>query len=137
MSGVNATGRQTRSGPAHRQALLRGPRISTAVTEDGPCRLRAGALDGQAVLATDGADAVVITTTSGPDKARPTNDAGAHLVSDRRQDHPAAEVRTITPDGVDIVNEVALGANLALDLDVLRTRSTISTCVDDVASPSH
>lgn len=52
-----------------------------------------------------------------------------------REGDPAAEIRKITPDGVDIVAEVALGTNLALDLAVLRTRGTISTYANDGGKP--
>ena len=52
-----------------------------------------------------------------------------------REGDPAAEIRAIAPDGVDIVAEVALGANLALDLAVLRTRGTISTYANDGGKP--
>ncbi|GAA1793480.1 NADPH:quinone reductase [Actinomadura chokoriensis] len=111
------------------------------VAEDGPRRLRPGALDGRTVLAAGGAGAVghavvqlarwagatVIGTVSGPEKARLATAAGAHHAVDYRADDPAAEIRDIAPDGVDIVAEVALGANLALDLAVLRPRGTIST----------
>ncbi|KAA9379221.1 NADPH:quinone reductase [Microbispora cellulosiformans] len=119
------------------------------VAEDGPRRLRPGALDGRVVLAAGGAGAVghaviqlarwagatVISTVSGPEKARLATAAGAHHVVDYRAGDPAAEIRTITPDGVDIVAEVALGANLALDLAVLRTRGTISTYANEGGRP--
>ncbi len=111
------------------------------VAEDGPRRLRPGALDGQVVLAAGGAGAVghaaiqlarwagatVISTISGPEKARLATAAGAHHVINYREGDPAAAIRAIAPGGVDIIAEVALGANLALDLTVLRTRGTIST----------
>ncbi|MEU8194369.1 NADPH:quinone reductase [Microbispora amethystogenes] len=119
------------------------------VAEDGPRRLRPGALDGRVVLAAGGAGAVghaviqlarwagatVISTVSGPTKARLATAAGAHHVVDYREGDPAAEIRTVAPDGVDIVAEVALGANLALDLAVLRTRGTISTYANDGGKP--
>jgi NADPH:quinone reductase len=119
------------------------------VAEDGPRRLRPGALDGRVVLAAGGAGAVghaviqlarwagatVISTISGPDKARLATAAGAHHVINYREGDPAAEIRKIAPDGVDIVAEVALGANLALDLAVLRTRGTISTYANDGGKP--
>lgn len=119
------------------------------VAEDGPRRLRPGALDGKVVLAAGGAGAVghaviqlarwagatVISTISGPQKARLATAAGAHHVINYREGDPAAEIRRIAPDGVDIVAEVALGANLALDLAVLRTRGTISTYANDGAKP--
>jgi NADPH:quinone reductase len=119
------------------------------VAEDGPSRLRPGALDGRVVLAAGGAGAVghaviqlarwagatVISTISGPEKARLATAAGAHHVINYREGDPAAEIRKIAPDGVDIVAEVALGANLALDLAVLRTRGTISTYANDGGKP--
>ncbi|EXU67864.1 NADPH:quinone reductase [Streptomyces sp. PRh5] len=119
------------------------------VAEDGPRRLGPGALDGKVVLAAGGAGAVghaviqlarwagatVITTISGPEKARLASAAGAHHVINYREGDPAAEIREIAPDGVDIVAEVALGANLALDLAVLRTRGTISTYGNDGGKP--
>jgi NADPH2:quinone reductase len=119
------------------------------VAEDGPRRLRPGALDGKVVLAAGGAGAVghaaiqlarwagatVISTISGPEKARLATAAGAHHVINYRGNDPAGEIRGIAPDGVDIVAEVALGANLALDLAVLRTRGTISTYANDGGKP--
>ncbi|MFE4752771.1 NADPH:quinone reductase [Streptomyces mirabilis] len=119
------------------------------VAEDGPRRLRPGALGGRVVLAAGGAGAVghaviqlarwagatVISTISGPEKARLATAAGAHHVINYREGDPAAEIRELAPDGVDIVAEVALGANLALDLAVLRTRGTISTYANDGGKP--
>ncbi|MFC5666025.1 NADPH:quinone reductase [Kitasatospora misakiensis] len=119
------------------------------VAEDGPHRLRPGALDGRVVLAAGGAGAVghaviqlarwagatVISTVSGPEKARLATAAGAHHVVNYRAGDPAAEIRGIAPDGVDIVAEVALGANLALDLAVLKTRGTIATYANDGGKP--
>ncbi|MFC7272777.1 NADPH:quinone reductase [Paractinoplanes rhizophilus] len=119
------------------------------VAEDGPRRLRPGALDGKVVLVAGGAGAVghaaiqlarwaggtVISTVSGPGKARLATAAGAHHVVNYREGDPAAEIRAIAPDGVDIVAEVALGANLALDLAVLRTRGTIATYANDGGKP--
>ena len=119
------------------------------VAEDGPRRLGPGALDGKVVLAAGGAGAVghaviqlarwsgatVISTISGPEKARLATAAGAHHVVNYRTGDPAAEIREIAPDGVDIIAEVALGANLALDLAVLRTRGTIATYANDGGKP--
>ncbi|MFI5914137.1 NADPH:quinone reductase [Dactylosporangium sp. NPDC051541] len=110
------------------------------VAEDGPRRLHPGALDGKVVLAAGGAGAVghaviqlarwagatVIATVSGPGKAKLATAAGAHHAINYRDGDPAAAVRAIAPDGVDIITEVALGANLSLDQAVLRTRGTIA-----------
>jgi NADPH2:quinone reductase len=119
------------------------------VSEDGPRRLGPGALDGRVVLAAGGAGAVghaviqlarwagatVISTVSGPEKARLATAAGAQHVVNYREGDPAAAIRGVAPDGVDIVAEVALGANLALDLAVLRTRGTIATYANDGGRP--
>jgi len=119
------------------------------VAEDGPARLRPGALDGRVVLAAGGAGAVghaviqlarwagatVIGTVSGPAKARLATAAGAHHVVNYREGDPAAAVRRIAPDGVDIVAEVALGVNLGLDLAVLRPRGTIATYANEGGRP--
>ncbi|MER7848198.1 NADPH:quinone reductase [Kitasatospora sp. NPDC096077] len=119
------------------------------VAEDGPRRLGPGALDGKVVLAAGGAGAVghaviqlarwagatVISTVSGPEKARLATAAGAHHVINYREGDPAAAIRATAPDGVDIIAEVALGANLAVDLAVLRTRGTISTYANDGGKP--
>ncbi|WP_435133409.1 NADPH:quinone reductase [Actinacidiphila sp. bgisy144] len=119
------------------------------VTEDGPRRLGPGTLDGKVVLAAGGAGAVghaviqlarwsgatVISTVSSPEKARLATAAGAHHVVNYREGDPAAAIRKSAPDGVDVVAEVALGSNLALDLAVLRTRGTISTYANDGGRP--
>ncbi|MER7639395.1 NADPH:quinone reductase [Streptomyces sp. NPDC126522] len=119
------------------------------VAEDGPRRLKPGALDGKVVFAAGGAGAVghaviqlarwagatVISTVSTPEKARLATAAGAHHVINYREGDPAAEIREIAPDGVDIVAEVDLGTNLALDLAVLRIRGTISTYANDSGKP--
>ncbi|WP_213454102.1 NADPH:quinone reductase [Rhizomonospora bruguierae] len=119
------------------------------VAEDGPPRLHPGALAGRTVLAAGGAGAVghaviqlarwagatVITTVSGPRKAKLATAAGAHHVINYRAADPAAAIRAVAPDGVDIITEVALGANLALDLAVLRTRGTVATYANEGGQP--
>jgi NADPH2:quinone reductase len=110
------------------------------VAEDGPRRLGPGALDGHTVLIAGGAGAVghaaiqlarwagatVITTVSGPAKADLATAAGAHHAVNYREGDPAAEIRAIAPDGVDVIAEVAPGPNLDLDLAVLKNRGTIA-----------
>jgi NADPH2:quinone reductase len=121
------------------------------VAEDGPRRLRPGVLDGRVVLAAGGAGAVghaviqlarwagatVISTVSSARKAELATAAGAHHVINYREGDPAAEIRKLASDGVDIVAEVALGANLTLDLAVLRTRGTIATYANDGGRPAE
>ena len=108
--------------------------------EDGPTRLRPGALDGRTVLVAGGAGAVgnaaiqlatwagatVITTVSSAEKASLARAAGARHVVNYRESDAAAEIRRVAPDGVDIAVEVAPAQNVALDLDVVRTHGTVS-----------
>jgi NADPH:quinone reductase len=118
------------------------------VAEDGPRRLEPGALAGSTVLVAGGAGAVghaaiqlarwagatVIATISGPAKAALATAAGAHHVVNYREGDPAAAIRAVAPDGVDIVAEVAPAANLPLDLAVIRTRATIAAYASDGGS---
>jgi NADPH2:quinone reductase len=115
------------------------------VAEDGPQRLHLGALDGQVVLVAGGAGAVghaaiqlarwagatVITTISGPAKARLAEAAGAHHVINYRDEDAAAAISRIAPDGVDIIAEVAVAANAQLDLEVARSRTSVAVYAND------
>lgn len=110
------------------------------IAEDGPRRLRPGALDGKVVLVSGGAGAVghaaiqlakwagavVITTVSGPAKAALATAAGADHVINYRESHAAAEIRRIAPEGVDQIVEVAPAQNAELDLAVIRNRGSIA-----------
>jgi NADPH:quinone reductase len=118
------------------------------VAEDGPTRLSPGALDGKTVLVAGGAGAVghaaiqlarwagatVIATTS-PGKTDYAKAAGADHVVNYREDDAAEQIRSFAPDGVDLVVEVAAGANNALDLAVLRPRGTIAIYANDGNKP--
>lgn len=109
------------------------------------CLFADGSLDGATVLVAGGAGAVgnaavalarragarVVATASGPDKAALARAAGAHEVVNYRDGDAAAQVRAAAPAGIDRVVELALGANLALDLAVLAPGSVISTYADD------
>ena len=119
------------------------------VAEDGPARLQAGALSGRTVLVAGGAGAVgnaalqlarwagaeVIATVSGDAKARLATAAGAHHVVNYKDADAAEAIRGVAPDGVDLVVEVAAGANAELDLAVLRPRGTISIYANDGGAP--
>jgi NADPH2:quinone reductase len=119
------------------------------VAEDGPARLQPGALRDKTVLVAGGAGAVgnaavqlarwagaqVIATVSGEAKARLATAAGAHHVVNYNEPDAAEAIRRVGPDGVDLVVEVAAGANAELDLAVLRTRGTISIYANDGAAP--
>ena len=115
------------------------------VAEDGPDRLHPGALDGQVVLVAGGAGAVghaaiqlarwagatVITTISGPAKAALATAAGAHHVVNYRDADAAAAIKAIAPGGVDVIVELAVTANAALNLEVARSRTAVAIYAND------
>ncbi|MFH8584168.1 NADPH:quinone reductase [Streptomyces celluloflavus] len=102
------------------------------VHDGGPGPIGPGTLRGMTVLVAGGAGAVgnaavqlarwagarVITTVSSPAKAALARAAGAHRVVDYRTQDAATEILAFAPEGVDIVVEVAPGANTALDIAV-------------------
>jgi len=107
------------------------------------------ALDGATVLVAGGAGAVghyaielakhagatVIATASSEEKRQLARDAGADLVVDYKSDSVADEIRRFTP-AVDRIVEVALGANLALDLSVSRPGTEIVTYANEAQDPT-
>ncbi|RCG13996.1 NADPH:quinone reductase [Streptomyces diacarni] len=111
------------------------------VHDGGPARLAPGTLHGATVLVAGGAGAVgnaavqlarwagarVVTTVSGPAKAALARAAGAHGVFDYRAQDAVAEVLAFAPEGVDIVVEVAPGANAALDLAVTAPGAVVAS----------
>jgi NADPH2:quinone reductase len=116
------------------------------------CLFADGALTGATVLVAGGAGAVghaaielarwggaerVIATVSSGEKAALARAAGAHDVVDYREEDAAARLRELAPDGVDRVVEVALGANLELDLSAGATHivTYAGTPDDAVAVP--
>jgi NADPH:quinone reductase len=112
------------------------------------CLFSDGPLDGKTVLVAGGAGAVghfaielakhagatVITTVSGPEKADLATRAGADYVVNYRDADAADQVRSLAPP-VDRVIEVALGANLQLDLAVTRPHAHIVTYAAEPADP--
>jgi NADPH2:quinone reductase len=112
------------------------------------CLFSDGPVKGQTVLVAGGAGAVghfaielakragarVITTVSSAEKAALAEKAGADLVVNYRAADAAQEIRAFAP-GVDRVIEVALGANLTLDLAVVRTGATIAAYAAEASDP--
>jgi NADPH2:quinone reductase len=111
------------------------------------CLFSGGPVNGQIILVAGGAGAVghyaielakragarVIATVSGPEKAALAEQAGADLVVNYRSPDAAEQIRVLGP--VDRVIEVALGANLELDLAVTRPHGTIVTYAAEPANP--
>ena len=118
------------------------------VSEDGPARLYHGALAGKVVLVAGGAGAVghaaiqlarwagatVVTTISSPAKAALATAAGAEHVINYRNHDAASAITKVAPDGVDMVVEVAIAANWQLNMDVIKSRSSIAVYANDGGS---
>jgi NADPH2:quinone reductase len=112
------------------------------------CLFSDGPVNGQTVLVAGGAGAVghfaielakragarVITTVSSTEKAALAEKAGADLVVNYRTGDVAEQIRAFAP-AVDRVIEVALGADLALDLAVARPGTTVVTYAAEAADP--
>ncbi len=112
------------------------------------CLFSDGPLNGQTVLVAGGAGSVghfaielakrdrarVVTTVSNAEKAALAEKAGADLVVNYRSPDVVQQIKAFAPS-VDRVIEVALGANLALDLAVVRPLATIVTYAADGANP--
>ena len=112
------------------------------------CLLADGPVDGKTVLVAGGAGAVghyaielakfagarVVTTVSGPEKAELAGQAGADLVVNYTEPSAAEQIRSFGP--VDRIVEVALGANLQLDLNVLSPGRAIVTYAAEPADPA-
>ncbi|MHB1539238.1 MAG: NADPH:quinone reductase [Solirubrobacteraceae bacterium] len=107
------------------------------------------ALPGQTVLVAGGAGAVghyaielarhagarVVATASSEEKAQLARDAGAQLVVDYRDDRAAEQIRDFAPH-VDRIVELALGANIELDLALCRPGTVISIYASEQDDPT-
>jgi NADPH:quinone reductase len=108
------------------------------------CLFSDGPIDGQTVLVAGGAGAVghfainlakragarVISTVSSTEKAALAKQAGADLVVNYREPDAAAHI-----GAVDRIVEVALGANLEMDLAVSHTGTVIATYAAEPVNP--
>jgi NADPH:quinone reductase len=111
------------------------------------CLFSDGPVNGQTILVAGGAGAVghfaielakragarVVATVSSTDKAALAEKAGADLVVNYRSPDAVDQVRAFGP--IDRVIEVALGANLELDLAVARPHATVVTYAAEAANP--
>lgn len=116
---------------AHWALLGDGPIAGSTVLVAGG----AGAVGHFAIELARWAGARVVTTVSGPEKAALATAAGADVVVNYRDADAAAQIREAAPGGVDRVIEVNLGANLALDQEVLAPHRTVVTYADDGPVP--
>lgn len=107
---------------AHRCLFADGPVTGKTVLVAGG----AGAVGHFAIELAKHAGARVISTVSGPQKAELAAKAGADLVVNYREPDAAGQIKAFAgAAGVDQVVEVALGANLQLDLAVVRPDARI------------
>jgi NADPH:quinone reductase len=112
------------------------------------CLFADGPVSGKTVLVAGGAGAVghyaielavrggarVVATASTPEKAELATEAGAAHVVNYRDADAARQIRAAAGQ-VDRIIELALGANLALDLAVIKPGSTIVTYAAEPADP--
>jgi NADPH2:quinone reductase len=122
--------------------------LCLTASELGPLRLTPGALSTQTVLVAGGAGAVghaaiqlarwagarVIATVSGDEKAELARAAGAQHIVNYRTSGAADDILRIAASGVDVVVEVAAGANAALDSAVLAANGTVTSYATDGGS---
>jgi NADPH2:quinone reductase len=113
------------------------------------CLFADGPVEGKNVLVAGGAGAVghfaielakhsgarVLSTVSGPEKAALASKAGADQVVNYRDSDAVGQVRSFA-ERFDRVVEVALGANLALDLAVAGPETVIVTYASEATDPT-
>lgn len=116
---------------AHRALFADGPVTGKTVLVAGG----AGAVGHFAIELAKRAGARVVTTVSGPQKAELAKKAGADLVVNYRDADAISQVKEFAPV-VDRVVEVALGANLELDLAVSGPGTTVVTYAADGNDPA-
>jgi NADPH2:quinone reductase len=116
---------------AHRGVHVGGPVDGRTVLVQGG----AGAVGVCAVQLARRAGAFVIATVRSPAGESIARNAGAHHVF-----HPGPElierVRALAPDGVHHLVEVAFGANITTDVELLAVSGSVATYATDAASPN-
>jgi NADPH:quinone reductase len=125
-----------------------GASLGVPATTAQYCLFCDGPVNGQTVLVAGGAGAVghfaielakragarVVTTVSSTEKAALAEKAGADLVVNYRSPGAVDQIKAFGP--VHRVIEVALGANLKLDLAVVRPQAAIVTYAAEAADPA-
>ena len=117
---------------AHRCVFADGPVAGRTLLVTGG----AGAVGNAAIQLACWGGAHVLATASSPGKSRITVAAGAREVFDYREAEYVTRVRTAVPAGIDRVIDVAIGANLAANLDVLAPNGVIVAYASDVPDPT-
>lgn len=115
---------------AHRAVHVAGPVAGRTVLVQGA----AGAVGMCAVQLAHFAGAIVIGTVRSADDESVAKNAGADhvILSDKNL---LDRVKSIAPDGVDHIVEVAFGANVESDVELLKSGGSIATYATDNAAP--
>jgi NADPH2:quinone reductase len=116
---------------AHRAVNVAGPVSGRKVLVQGA----AGSVGLCAVQLARHAGAHVIGTIRTSGEEQTAKQAGAHEVFLNDADLPA-RVRAIAPEGIDHIVEVAFGANIERDLELLRLGGSVATYATNVATPT-
>jgi NADPH:quinone reductase len=115
---------------AHRAVTVAGSVDGRTVLVQGA----AGSVGACAVQLARRAGAHVIGTVKSSSDEAAAKNAGAHevIVSDREL---TARVRSLAPGGIDHIVEVAFGANIEADVDLLKLSGSIASYATDNATP--
>jgi NADPH2:quinone reductase len=116
---------------AHRAVHVAGPVSGRTVLVQGA----AGAVGLCAVQLARFAGAHVIGTIRSSAEQETASNAGAHEVLLNDADLPA-RVKAIVPDGIDHIIEVAFGANIERDIELLKMGGSIASYATNAATPT-
>lgn len=116
---------------AHRAVHVAGDVSGRAVLVQGA----AGSVGFCAVQLAHRAGARVIGTIRSSSDEETARNAGAHLVISNDQQLTTA-VKAIAPNGIDHIIEVAFGANIETDVELLKMGGSIASYATDVEKPS-
>jgi NADPH:quinone reductase len=116
---------------AHRAVHVAGPVEGRTVLVQGA----AGSVGLCAVQLARRAGAQVIGTVMSPSEEEIASKAGAHKVV--VNDHAmTSRLKALAPDGIDHIVEVAFGANVQSDIDLLKMGGSIATYATNIATPT-
>lgn len=117
---------------AHRAIMGDGPVDGQTIVVTGAL----GAVGRAAVAVARRGGARVIATVRQAAHVEQALDAGAHHAVDVGEGEVVKRVLDLAPEGVDRVAELAFGANIGTDLEILRYGGTIATYATDDANPA-
>ena len=116
---------------AHRAVFVAGSAERRTVLVQGA----AGSVGLCAVQLARRGGAHVIGTVRSPSEEETARDAGAHEVLQNDQEF-RRRVKALAPDGVDHIIEVAFGANIEADVELLNMGGSIATYATDEPTPN-